>query len=309
MPEFRLPDLGEGLTEAVIVEWLVQVGDPIRVDQPVVEVETAKARVEVPAPFAGVVGRLHGEVGETLAVGAALLTVDEAGFAEPGVVSPAADESGRVLVGYGTSLSTRRHRRSRAATPPVTAGSKPVISPLVRRLARENGIDLEALNGTGAQGTVSRRDVEQAMALRPETPGPTVGAPRTAELAKAPGPTGRRTAYRGCAAHPPHRRPWRRCRAVHAFAARDPGGDSLGRRRRHQPARRPHPAQRRTARRAGQPAGPAGPLLGPRPTALPRAQRTHRRATRSPSSMPSIWASLRRPTMASSYRSSATRTR
>ena len=189
MPEFRLPDLGEGLTEAVIVEWLVQVGDPIRVDQPVVEVETAKARIEVPAPFAGVVGRLHGEVGDTLAVGAALLTVDEAGFAEPGVVSPAADESGRVLVGYGTSLSTRRHRRSRAATPPVTADSKPVISPLVRRLARENGIDLEALNGSGAQGTVSRRDVEQAMALRPETPGPTVGAPRTAERAKAPGPT------------------------------------------------------------------------------------------------------------------------
>lgn len=188
MPEFRLPDLGEGLTEAVIVEWLVRVGDTIRVDQPVVEVETAKARVEVPAPFAGVVGRLHGEVGETLAVGAALLTVDEAGFAEPGVVSPAADESGRVLVGYGTSISRRRHRRSRAATQPVPASSKPVISPLVRRLARENGIDVGALNGTGAQGTVLRRDVEQAMAVLAEAPGSTVGAPRTAPRPETPAP-------------------------------------------------------------------------------------------------------------------------
>ena len=129
MPEFRLPDLGEGLTEAVIVEWLVRVGDTIRVDQPVVEVETAKARVEVPAPFAGVVGRLHGEVGETIAVGAALLTVDEAGFAEPGVVSLAADESGRVLVGYGTSISRRRHRRvtgrHAAGRPPAASRSSP----------------------------------------------------------------------------------------------------------------------------------------------------------------------------------------
>jgi len=101
MPEFRLPDLGEGLTDASIVEWLVSPGDTVRVDQPVVEVETAKARVEVPSPFAGVVSALHGEVGDTVAVGAPLVTIDEP-----------SDDSGSVLVGYGTSLSTRRHRRS-----------------------------------------------------------------------------------------------------------------------------------------------------------------------------------------------------
>jgi len=108
--QFALPDLGEGLTEATIVEWLVGVGDPIRVDQPVVEVETAKARVEVPAPFAGVIAALNAEVGDTIPVGSALLTVtqQQGTFAEPGLASAPADESGRVLVGYGTSTPARR---------------------------------------------------------------------------------------------------------------------------------------------------------------------------------------------------------
>jgi 2-oxoisovalerate dehydrogenase E2 component (dihydrolipoyl transacylase) len=156
MPEFRLPDLGEGLTDASIVEWLVSPGDTVRVDQPVVDVETAKARVEVPSPFAGVVSALHGEVGDTVAVGAPLVTIDEP-----------SDDSGSVLVGYGTSLSTRRHRRSRAASPaPDVGDNRPVISPLVRRLARENGIDVANLAGSGPHGTVLRSDVEHAMRAR-----------------------------------------------------------------------------------------------------------------------------------------------
>jgi len=156
MPEFRLPDLGEGLTDASIVEWLVSPGDTVRVDQPVVDVETAKARVEVPSPFAGVVSALHGEVGDTVAVGAPLVTIDEP-----------SDGSGSVLVGYGTSLSTRRHRRSRAASPaPAVGDNRPVISPLVRRLARENGIDVATLAGSGPHGTVLRSDVEHALRAR-----------------------------------------------------------------------------------------------------------------------------------------------
>src|ERR1700720_2594656 len=87
MPAFLLPDLGEGLTEAEIVTWRVQAGDVVTVDQTVVEVETAKAVVEVPVPFAGRVTALHGEPGDVLAVGAPLITVDTAGrLAEPGVV-------------------------------------------------------------------------------------------------------------------------------------------------------------------------------------------------------------------------------
>ena len=173
--QFALPDLGEGLTEATIVEWLVGVGDPIRVDQPVVEVETAKARVEVPAPFAGVIAALNAEVGDTIPVGSALLTVTQhqGTFAEPGLASAPADESGRVLVGYGTSTPARRPRRSRTTasvptTPPPdgTGGNPPVISPLVRRLAREHHIDVARLSGSGPHGTVLRRDVEAALSAK-----------------------------------------------------------------------------------------------------------------------------------------------
>ena len=95
MPAFLLPDLGEGLTEAEIVTWHVQTGDTVAVDQPIVEVETAKAVVEVPVPFAGRVTALHGQPGDVVAVGAPLVTVDTAGLAEPGVVvAPASPDQG-----------------------------------------------------------------------------------------------------------------------------------------------------------------------------------------------------------------------
>jgi 2-oxoisovalerate dehydrogenase E2 component (dihydrolipoyl transacylase) len=115
MPAFLLPDLGEGLTEAEIVTWHVQAGDTVIVDQPIVEVETAKAVVEVPVPFGGRVTALHGQPGDVVAVGEPLVTVDTADrFAEPGVVTtPAgpdqASESGNVLIGYGTSGGRRSH--------------------------------------------------------------------------------------------------------------------------------------------------------------------------------------------------------
>ncbi|SDM63069.1 dihydrolipoamide acetyltransferase family protein [Allokutzneria albata] len=177
MADFRLPDLGEGLTEAEIVSWLVEVGDTVAVDQPVVEVETAKAVVEVPSPFSGVVTARHGAPGETLSVGSVLLSVGESTFAEPGVVVPApagpVDEgSGNVLIGYGTSSAPRRRRRGRVKqqpqeAPPVNAkpaSGPPVISPLVRRMAKDNGIDLTVVRGSGPGGVVRRCDVEQAMA-------------------------------------------------------------------------------------------------------------------------------------------------
>ncbi|MGW6249139.1 biotin/lipoyl-containing protein, partial [Streptomyces roseolus] len=87
--DFALPDLGEGLTEAEVVRWFVAVGDEVGVDQPVVEVETAKAVVEVPCPYAGVVTRLWGEPGTTLRVGTPLLSV--AAAAAPAAATPAAD--------------------------------------------------------------------------------------------------------------------------------------------------------------------------------------------------------------------------
>ena len=178
MAVFKLPDLGEGLTEAEIVAWHVAVGDTVTVDQTVVEVETAKASVEVPVPFAGRVATLHGAPGEVLTVGSPLITVDSAAdFTEPGVVTP--EGSGNVLIGYGTSQTrTRRARRPRGSKAPATAPAPApkstsdrvrVVSPLVRRLARESGVDLQALTGTGTDGIVSRADVERAIAAT-ETP-------------------------------------------------------------------------------------------------------------------------------------------
>ncbi|MEV0775126.1 dihydrolipoamide acetyltransferase family protein [Streptomyces sp. NPDC050433] len=181
--EFKLPDLGEGLTEAEIVRWLVGVGDVVAIDQPVVEVETAKAMVEVPCPYGGVVTARYGEEGTELPVGAPLLTVavGAAGSADGAGSDSGSDEtSGNVLVGYGTGAPAARRRRVRPATAapvalvdpapapaptpaPDRSGPVPVISPLVRRLARQNGLDLRTLVGTGRDGLILRCDVELAI--------------------------------------------------------------------------------------------------------------------------------------------------
>jgi 2-oxoisovalerate dehydrogenase E2 component (dihydrolipoyl transacylase) len=156
MPDFLLPDLGEGLTEAEIIRWLVGIGDQVSVDQPVVEVETAKATVELPSPFAGTVRALHGTAGTSVSVGSALLTVDAA---------PPAD-GGPVLVGYGINDATGRTKRSRRARESMTSPSLRVgvISPLVRRLAHDHGVDVRQLRGSGPDGIVLRHDVESVIA-------------------------------------------------------------------------------------------------------------------------------------------------
>jgi 2-oxoisovalerate dehydrogenase E2 component (dihydrolipoyl transacylase) len=187
--EFRLPDLGEGLTEAEIVRWLVAVGDVVAIDQPVVEVETAKAMVEVPCPYGGVVTARFGEEGSELPVGSPLLTVAVGPPADSSAENGTAgdDSSGNVLVGYGTGAPASRRRRIRPvaaatqmapvqaapvqAAPVGTAPAEPVrdtgpvavISPLVRRLARENALDLRELTGSGPEGLILRSDVEEAI--------------------------------------------------------------------------------------------------------------------------------------------------
>ncbi|WP_243400634.1 dihydrolipoamide acetyltransferase family protein [Arthrobacter sp. Bz4] len=199
---FNLPDLGEGLTEAELVNWLVAEGDVVVVDQTIAEVETAKSVVEVPSPFAGVVEKLHGRAGETIDVGKPLISVRPAGApsgAEPTgeapptdaeetyreeeragitppessepVEAPAADEgSGNVLIGYGTpgGLTSGRRRRPKqqTAAPSETAptGAAPLfISPLVRKLARDAGLAPADLTGSGTGGLVLRKDVQQAI--------------------------------------------------------------------------------------------------------------------------------------------------
>ncbi len=200
---FVLPDLGEGLTEAEIVRWLVAEGDVIVVDQPIVEVETAKAVVEVPSPHAGRVATRHAAEGTTLDVGAPLITV--AALAADSLGAPdtlAADSraaadayreeeragSGNVLIGYGTKpgpAAAARHRRPRnarpsAPEPPNRPDAPKVASPLVRRLARDIGVDLSALHGTGPDGVITRQDVESAARSRPVPATPVSRPPSTA---------------------------------------------------------------------------------------------------------------------------------
>lgn len=209
--EFKLPDLGEGLTEAEIVRWLVAVGDVVAVDQPVVEVETAKAMVEVPCPYGGVVTARFGEEGQELPVGAPLITVAVGAQSLPPAQAqaqaPAAEADGsgavpRPLIGYGTDHSRpARRRRVRPVTaevaapvvPAAAAGPVAVISPLVRKLAKDNGVDLRALRGSGPEGLILRADVEAALAA-PQAPEPARAA---AAAPSGPAPQGERIPLKG----------------------------------------------------------------------------------------------------------------
>jgi 2-oxoisovalerate dehydrogenase E2 component (dihydrolipoyl transacylase) len=164
--DFLMPDLGEGLTEGEINRWLVAEGDVVVVDQPIAEITTEKAVVEVPTPFAGRVAALHGAAGESIAVGTPLISIEVA-------AAPSEGASGNVLVGYGTSESPPRARRSVAPASPTPSAAKPSASPpaspLVRRLASELGIDLSTVAGSGPGGMVTRADLEGVAAREVES--------------------------------------------------------------------------------------------------------------------------------------------
>ena len=164
---FALPDVGEGLTEGEILVWHVKVGDVVTVNQALVEIETAKAAVELPCPFAGVVTELHAQPGEVVPVGAPIVSITG---------SAPAQQRESVLVGYGVKHGSEPRRRARrtatapAAMPPrarpapgstETAGLR--AKPIVRKLAKDLGVDLQELSGTGDGGVVTRDDVLAAV--------------------------------------------------------------------------------------------------------------------------------------------------
>ncbi|MGY2078944.1 dihydrolipoamide acetyltransferase family protein [Modestobacter sp. SYSU DS0657] len=219
--QFRLPDVGEGLTEGEILAWLVAVGDTVAVNQPLCEVETAKAAVELPSPFAGTVVELLHEAGTTVDVGAPIITIDTGSPAgdTPEPATAPAEERTAVLVGYGprTTEPRRRPRRTTAvpaeadhgsggnhppllatapdttvkpvrhggletgrateaaalagepaapATPaaPGAGALRPLAKPPVRKYAKDLGIDLTTITGTGDGGVITRADVDAARA-------------------------------------------------------------------------------------------------------------------------------------------------
>lgn len=165
---FALPDVGEGLTEAEILRWHVAPGDTVTLNQIIVEIETAKAAVELPSPFAGVVRELLAEPGATVAVGSPIIAIDSEAM-EPAAAGAIGEEGpgGRIttLVGYGPRTATvaRRPRKATAAAPAVRAeGSVPLAKPPVRKLAKELGIDLRTVLGSGTDGVITREDVRRA---------------------------------------------------------------------------------------------------------------------------------------------------
>jgi len=238
--QFRLPDAGEGLTEAEILKWYVKPGDMVTVNQTIVEIETAKAAVELPSPFAGAVTELLVAEGATVDVGTPILTVDvdpegapgvppaaqaqpedlvpplpDEGAVEPGLIgSPAPGGRTAVLVGYGprSVVAKRRPRKNgvpaatgQAATaqpataqvapepvaPEPVAAAEParqgsnghgvsvLAKPPVRKLARDLGVDLGTVTGSGDGGVITRADVEAAArsAAQPEPVTPAPAAP------------------------------------------------------------------------------------------------------------------------------------
>jgi 2-oxoisovalerate dehydrogenase E2 component (dihydrolipoyl transacylase) len=207
---FLLPDVGEGLIEADIVEWKVKEGDMVTLNQPLCDVETAKATVELPSPYEGRIVKLHGKPGDTMEVHKPLVTIEvndgvttAATPAPPAAPTPAAEKpagEGRqaVLIGYGVAdesgVATRTHRRAQpaapvaaatAAAPVVARASGPVrTTPPVRLLAKQKGIDLATIVGTGREGTVTRADVEKVIAN-----GGAVSNGARATVAVATGPT------------------------------------------------------------------------------------------------------------------------
>jgi 2-oxoisovalerate dehydrogenase E2 component (dihydrolipoyl transacylase) len=247
--QFKLPDVGEGLTEADIVRWHVQPGDTVKVNQIIVEIETAKAVVELPSPHAGVVSSLLVSEGETVDVGTPIIAIDtgvrggnttsaprtggpapdevpvevpplqtptSADLVPPPPAGATGEETGKrqaVLVGYGVKLGSTARRPRRAAVPAAPAPGRPAAAapaappaatappapaalaapagatalakPPVRKLARDLGVDLAALAGTGPNGSITRDDVEAATAA-PAAPAPATATARTAP-ARAPG--------------------------------------------------------------------------------------------------------------------------
>jgi 2-oxoglutarate dehydrogenase complex dihydrolipoamide succinyltransferase (E2) component len=183
--EFRLPDIGEGIHEGEIVKWLVKEGDIVREDQPMVEVMTDKATVEIPAPRAGKILKLNAKEGETVKVGSVLVIIEELGEAKPEpkrevVEAPPQREPEPVAAAVSTTATAvAAPPPPSPATPTAAPAQRVLATPATRKLARELGVDISQIRGTGPGGRVTDEDVRRFAAARtapqppPPSPAPT----------------------------------------------------------------------------------------------------------------------------------------
>ncbi len=170
--EFKLPDVGEGTTEGEIIRWLVSVGDTVALDQPLVEVETDKAVVELPAPKPGTILARFGEPGETMAVGSTLVIIGQDDE------KPPTAESREVLE---EPMLTQDHHVVEGSIASVTTMVQ--AAPATRRLAKEVGLDLREIRGSGPRGRIVPSDVRQAQSQRLH---PVVPSPNTSQDTRHP---------------------------------------------------------------------------------------------------------------------------
>jgi pyruvate dehydrogenase E2 component (dihydrolipoamide acetyltransferase) len=183
--DFKLPDLGEGLPDGEIVRWTVSVGDTVKVNDVIAEVETVKAAVELPSPYAGVVTALLAHEGETVPVGTAIISIETDAATAGRVGSDASvsrpeDPPERPLVGYGAVEQSPMRRRNgvkrgvhveSASAVVETAEHRDVLAkPPVRKLAKDLGVELQGVAGTGPNGTVTRDDIRRVATYTPSAP-------------------------------------------------------------------------------------------------------------------------------------------
>ncbi len=179
--EFALPDLGEGITEAQIIRVLIKEGDDVAEDQYIVEVETDKAAVEIPSPYSGVARQVHVQEGQTINVGDVIVTFDDGkGAVAASKVSGAGAPAATAAL-QGASSPAVAVAKKPAPPPRPALKTTVAAAPAVRKFARELGVELDAVTGTGPGGRITKEDVE----LRARVPAP---------ADRAPGRTGRRPA-------------------------------------------------------------------------------------------------------------------
>ena len=174
--EFLLPDLGEGIAEAEVISWFAEEGDEVKEHQPLLEVQTDKALVELPAPVTGILVSHGAPVGGVVKLGGLVATFESDSAVEPAAaatVAPAATAASGAIV----APPAAGEQDGPAAAPAPLPGARPLAAPTVRQLARDLGIDLASLSGSGPGGRIVREDVEQAASGAPAASTATADAP------------------------------------------------------------------------------------------------------------------------------------
>jgi pyruvate dehydrogenase E2 component (dihydrolipoamide acetyltransferase) len=209
--EFKLPDVGEGLHEAELLKWMVKEGDYVREDQPIMEVQTDKAAVEITSPYSAKVAKLIGKVGDTLTIGSVVVVFDDGkgaavpaeaeceasvAAAAPGAAAPKAEAAPVPAAAAAAVTGTAAAAGAAPATVPAggLTGVKAIATPAIRKMAREMGLDINQVPGTGKAGRVTAADLTRfaaggAAAVAPAAVAPAAAAAAPAQAAAPAAPT------------------------------------------------------------------------------------------------------------------------